>query len=201
MQSCDDELMQKIKKGDMHAFGILAGKWKCRLFNFAYKVVGDYELAEDVCQEVLLRVYQKAEQYRPREQFKTWLYRIAINCSVDELRKWKRRRVLPLGIFHQHRDEEERILEGALIDPAPQPDEEVQLNEITKCVQDALRRLPDKQRVVIVLRHYEGLKFQEIASALGCPSSTVKSQMSRGLKRLQTMLKHLLYEGGTSDEL
>ena len=201
MQSCDDELMKQIKRGDMRAFDILAAKWQRQLFNFVHRFVGEYELAEDVCQEVLLRVYQRAEQYKPRNQFKTWLYRIAINCSIDEMRRLNRHRMFPLKLLHRRENEEQQEPEVALADPAPQPDEVARLNEIARHIQDALRRLPDKQRAVIVMRHYEGLNFREIASILGCPLSTVKSRMSRGLERMQAVLKHSLLEGGALDEV
>jgi RNA polymerase sigma-70 factor (ECF subfamily) len=188
MQLGDEELMQKVKKGDMRAFDVLVRRWEHRLFNLIYKIIGDYEIAKDVRQEVFLRVYQAAKRYRSGK-FSMWLYRIATNCSINELKKLKRHRFFPLTISHEDRNGEKHSLESILIDPKPQPDEVIQRNEIAECIQNALNRLPDEQRIVIILRHYEGLKFRQIASILDCPLGTVKSRMRYGLEQLRTMLK------------
>ena len=201
MQPGDEELMRKVKEGDMSAFDVLVRRWEHRLFNLIYKIIGDFEAAEDIRQEVLLRVYQSARRYRPQNQFKTWVYRIAINCSISELRRRERHRMFPLTMSYQHKDGEQQPLENILPDPNPQPDEIIQRSEIAKHIQDALRRLPDDQRIVIVLRHYEGLKFQQIASVLGCPLGTVKSRMRRGLDQLRVFLKNLHWEEGANHGL
>ena len=196
MQPGDEQLMQRVKGGDMRAFDLLVRRWEHQLFNLIYKIIGDFEASEDIRQEVLLRVYQAARRYRPQSQFKTWLYRIAINCSINELKKRERRRMLPLTITYESGDGKEQTLENILPDPGPQPDDIIQQNEIAECIQEGLRRLPGEQRIVIVLRHYEGLKFQQIASVLGCPLGTVKSRMRHGLEHLGMILKHLRWEEG-----
>ena len=198
MEPGDEELMQKVKEGDMRAFDVLVRRWENPLFNLIYKIIGDFETAEDIRQEAFLRVYRAASRYRPHSQFKTWLYRIAINCSINELRKRDRRRTVPLMMSYQTKDGRQQYLEDILPDLNPQPDEIIQRDEIAGCIQNALRRLPDEQRIVIVLRHYEGLKFHQIASVLGCPLGTVKSRMHHGLERLRMMLKHLRWEGGAN---
>ncbi len=201
MQHGDGELMQKIKGGDMRAFDILVRQWEHRLFNLVYKITGDFETTKDVRQDVLLRVYRAASGYRSHNHFKTWLYRIAINCSVNELRKRERCRTLPLTMLHEHEDGRQQSLANILPDPKPQPDETIQQNEIAERIQDALSRLSDEQRIVIVLRHYEDLKFQQIASILDCPLGTVKSRMRHGLEQLRIMLKDLRWEGEAHNEL
>lgn len=198
MQPGDGELMQRIKEGDMHAFDVLVRRWEHQLFNLIYRIIGDFETSKDIRQEVLLRVYRAAGRYRPQSQFKAWLYRIAINSSINELRKRKRREMLPLTASYQHKDGTQQPLESILPDPNPQPDEIVQRNEMAECIQDALSRLPDEQRVVVVLRHYEGMKFQQIASLLDCPLGTIKSRMHHGLEQLRVMLKRLRWEGEAS---
>ena len=195
MQLGDEKLMQRVKRGDMRAFDVLVRRWEDRLFNLIYKIIGDFETAKDVRQEVLLRVYQSAGRYRHHSQFRAWLYRIAINCSINELRRRERRSALSLDASYQHNDEHEQPLENILADPNPGPDEMIQQREIAKHIQNALRRLSNEQRIVIVLRHYEGLKFQQIASVLGCPIGTVKSRMHNGLERLRMMLKDYCWEG------
>ena len=196
MQPGDEVLMQRIKEGDMGAFDLLVRRWEHQLLNLIYKIIGDFETSKDVRQEVLLRIYRSAKRYRPDSQFRTWLYRIAINCSISELRKLKRRRTLPLIMSYQGENGEQQPLENVLADPNPQPDEILQQEEAAGYIQDALRRLPDEQRIVIILRHYEGLKFRQIASVLDCPLGTVKSRMRHGLERLRAMLKNVCLEGG-----
>jgi RNA polymerase sigma-70 factor (ECF subfamily) len=198
MQPGDEVLMQKVKEGDMRAFDVLVRRWEHRLFNLIYKIIGDYETAKDVRQEVFLRVYQAARRYRPISQFSTWLYRIAINCSINELKKLKRCRMFPLTMPYEDKDGKQQSLENILTDLKPQPDEIIQRNEINECIQNALNRLPDEQRIVIILRHYEGMKFQQIASLLDCPLSTVKSRMRYGLEQLRMMLKHSINKNGES---
>jgi RNA polymerase sigma-70 factor (ECF subfamily) len=173
----------------MRAFDVLVRRWEHRLFNLIYKIIGDYETTKDVRQEVFLRVYQAAKRYRPISQFSTWLYRIAVNCSINELKKLKRRRMFPLTMPYEDKDGTQQSLEDILIDAKPQPDEIIQRNEINECIQNALDCLPDEQRIVIILRHYEGMKFQQIASILDCPLGTVKSRMRYGLEQLRTILK------------
>jgi len=198
MQPGDEELMQKIKKGDAEAFDILVRRWENRLFNTIYRITGDFETSRDLRQEVFLRVYQSAKGYRSDGHFGTWLYRIAINCSINELRKRKRRQTLPLSMSEFG---EEQTLQDALLDDSPGPDEVIQQSELSEHIRDALRRLPDEQRVVIVLRHYEGLKFQQIASILNCPLGTVKSRMHHGLEQLRAKLKRYCREGEASHGL
>jgi len=189
MQLGDEELMQKVKDGDMRAFDVLVRRWEHRLFNLVYKIVGDYEIAKDVRQEVFLRVYQASRRYRPVGKFSMWLYRIATNCSINELKKLKRHRFFPLTMSYEDKEGEQHSLGSILTDPKPQPDEIIQQSEIAECIRNALNRLSDEQRIVIILRHYEGLKFQEIASILDCPLGTVKSRMRYGLEQLRMILK------------
>lgn len=179
MHPGDEELMQQVKRGDMYAFDILVRRWEQSLFNLAYKIVGDFEASKDIRQEVLLRVYKASKRYQPRGQFKTWLYRIAINCSINELKKRERCQTLPLSMPYECEDGKEQFLEDILPDPKPQPDELIHCEEVAHLIQDALQNLPEEQRIVVVLRHYEGLKFQQIADVLDCPLGTVKLQYQR----------------------
>ncbi len=198
MQPGDEELMQKIKKGDVEVFDILVRRWENRLFNVIYRITGDFETSRDIRQEVFLRVYQSAKGYRSDGHFSTWLYRIAINCSINELRKRKRRQTIPLNMPESG---EGQTVQSELLDDSPGPEEVIQQNELSEHIRDALRCLPDEQRVVIVLRHYEGLKFQQIASILNCPLGTVKSRMHHGLEQLRSKLKRYCREGEASHGL
>lgn len=185
MEISDQELMQRIKDGDMLAFDCLVHRWEHRLFNIVFKITNDYEITRDICQEVFLQVYQSAKKYRPLAQFETWLYRIAVNRSINELKKQKRYQS-NLSISSSS-DEE-----NSFPDSSPQPDEIIQQNEVSECIQNALAKLPTDLRIIVILKHYEGLKFQQIAEIVNCPLGTVKSRMYTALDHLRVTLKHIL---------
>jgi RNA polymerase sigma-70 factor (ECF subfamily) len=189
MEISDHELMQKIKDGNIPAFDTLVKRWEHRLYNVVYKIIGDPETTRDICQDVFLQVYQSSKKYRPYAQFETWFYRIAINRSINELKKRKRHQTYSLTGDY---DGEKDSFEDELLDPEPQPDEIAQQNEISSCIQNALENIPTEQRIVVILRHYEGLKFQQIADILNCPLGTVKSRMYLAMDQLKTMLKHIV---------
>ncbi len=184
MEISDHELMQRIKDKDMLAFDCLVKRWEHRLFNIVYKITYDYEITRDICQDVFLQVYKSAKKYRPLAQFETWLYRIALNHSINELKKQKR--------YQTHSLTDELDNEKNLLDPEPLPDEIAQQNEVSECVKNALVQLPTELRIVVILRHFEGLKFQQIAEIINCPLGTVKSRMYSALDQLRVKLKHIL---------
>jgi RNA polymerase sigma-70 factor (ECF subfamily) len=186
MEITDHELMRKIKEGDMPAFDTLVRRWEHRLYNVVCKILSDPETTRDVCQEIFLKIYQTAKKYRPIGQFETWLYRIAVNHSINELKKRKRHQTYSLT--HDYENE----IGDELLDPEPQPDEIAQQNEINSYIQDALKNLSTDQRIVVILRHYEGLKFQQIAEILNCPLGTVKSRIYSAMDQLKMMLKHII---------
>ena len=188
MDFSDHELMQKIRDGNIPAFDTLVKRWEHRLYNVVYKIIGDPETTRDICQDVFLQVYQSSRKYRPYAQFETWLYRIAINRSINELKK--RKRYQTYSLTDDYEDEKKPF--DDLIDPEPQPDEIAQQNEINSCVQNALENIPTEQRIIVILRHYEGLKFQQIAEILNCPLGTVKSRMYLAMDQLRLMLKHII---------
>lgn len=189
MEISDHELMQRIKNEDITAFDILVKRWEHKLFNVVYKVIFDIETTRDICQEVFLQVYKSAKKYNPSGQFEQWLYRIAINRCINELRKGNHCKAYSL---HEIDDDMQLPYEDNLIDPKPKPDEAIQQDEVISFVQNALKNLPPDQRIIVVLRHYEGLKFQQIAEILNCPLGTVKSRMRSALDKLRIMLKHLV---------
>jgi RNA polymerase sigma-70 factor (ECF subfamily) len=148
-------------------------------------MVNEIALAEDLRQEVFIRVYRSARTYQATAQFSTWLYRIATNLCLDTLAKQQRRKEIPIAPYLESESED---FDGGFIDPSQKPDEVVVKKELKSLVRLALTRLPEEQRVVVVMRHYDELKFHEIAEILGCPVSTVKSRMAAGMQRLSQML-------------
>ena len=148
-------------------------------------MVNDIALAEDLRQEVFLRIYRSAKTYRPTAQFSTWMYRIATNLCLDTLAKQQRRKEMPIDAYLESESEG---FDERLIDPSDAPDAVVLKKEIEDRVRSALARLPEDLRVVVALRHYNGMKFHEIAAIVERPISTVKSRMAAGLERLSKIL-------------
>ncbi len=185
MAKSDEALMLQLQAGDLCSFDTLVKRWEKSLLNYCHRMVNDIVLAEDLRQEVFLRIYRSAKTFRARAKFSTWMYRIATNLCLDTLAKQQRRKETPIGAYLESESEgfNERF-----IDPSDLPDAAVLKKEIEDRVRSALARLPEDQRVVVTLRHYNGMKFREIAEILECPISTVKSRMVAGMERLSKML-------------
>ena len=177
--------MHQLQTGDLRSFDTLVKRWEKPLLNYCYRMVNDIALAEDLRQEVFLRIYRSAKTYRVAAQFSTWMYRIATNLCLDALAKQQRRKEIPIAAYLESKSEG---FDDRLIDPSDAPEAIVVKQESERRVRSALARLPEDQRVVVALRHYNGMKFHEIAEILERPISTVKSRMTAGLERLSKIL-------------
>ena len=185
MEKSDEALMLQLQAGDLRSFDTLVKRWEQPLLNYCYRMVNDITLAEDLRQEVFLRVYRSAMTYRPTAQFSTWMYRIATNLCLDTLAKRQRRKEMPIDAYLESESEG---FDDGFIDLSDAPDAVVVKKESERRVRSALARLPEDQRVVVTLRHYNGMKFQEIAEIVERPVSTVKSRLVAGMERLSKML-------------
>ena len=197
--SPDEALMAHIGDGDVQAFHVLVDRYERPLLNFISRFVGDDQLARDLYQETFLRVYRAARSYNPAHRFSTWLFQIAANLCIDELRRRKVTRPLEVDLWAEEvsegRGETPHIYpitdrdwqSAATEDPA----EMVERKELSERVQAAVHALPADARLVLVLRHYQGLSYQEISGILHCPVGTVKSRLHYALQALK---QHLLEE-------
>ena len=185
MAKSDEALMLQLQTGDLRSFDTLVKRWEKPLLNYCYRMVNDIALAEDLRQEVFLRIYRSAKTYRPTAQFSTWMYRIATNLCLDTLAKQQRRKETPIAAYLESESED---FGEKLVDPSDTPDAAVVKEETERHVRSALAHLPEDQRVVVIMRHYNGMKFREIAEILECPISTAKSRMAAGMERLSRML-------------
>ena len=179
--------MLQLQAGDMRSFDTLVKRWEKPLLNYCYRMVNDIALAEDLRQEVFLRIYRSAKTFRARAKFSTWMYRIATNLCINTLAKPGHWKETPVAAYLESESEG---LDDRLIDPSDQPDEVVVKKERESWVRSAVACLPEDQRVVVIMRHYHDLKFREIAEILGCPISTIKSRMTTGMERLGQMLSN-----------
>jgi RNA polymerase sigma-70 factor (ECF subfamily) len=175
---CDDaQLIERWRRGDRSAFEAIVRRWQQPVARFLARFVGRRELVADLCQEVFLRVYNAGPRYRESGAFSTWLHRIALNVARDAARR-NRRAFVPLA-------------EDAVADSQAAADAACQQHELIQIVADAVAALPEPQRLVLVLHHYERLNFEEIARLTGTPASTLKSRFAAALERLRLRLQPL----------
>jgi RNA polymerase sigma-70 factor (ECF subfamily) len=184
-QSTDEQVMWRVQHGgDPAAFAELVRRWETPIRRMCARMTGDLHRAEDLAQEAFSRVFSHRADFLPGSRFSTWLWRIALNLCRDELRRRNRRAESPL---EDDDGEGERV--GTLVSVGPDPSQRMVDGEQAEAVRGAVMELPEHYRTVLVLRHYEGLKFAEIAEVLGISEGTVKSRMAEGLTRLGMRLK------------
>ena len=171
----ETHLVLRCQRGDPAAFAKLVEAYKKPIYNLAYRMLNDREEANDITQDTFLRVYRHIERYKPEHKFSTWIYAIASRLCIDRLRKVK-------GNIQE--------LDFNLPDNWPLPEEQVIQNQMRQDIDSAINRLPEKYRLVIVLRHLNELSYEEIATALEIPVNTVKTHLFRGREILkQTLTK------------
>jgi RNA polymerase sigma-70 factor (ECF subfamily) len=183
----DEQAMWRVKMDDdPQAFARLVERWQGPIQRLCIKMLGDPHRAEDLTQEAFVRVFARRKDYEPAGRFSTFLWRIALNLCYDELRKIKRRGESSLEGGADERGETDFMADTA------GPDLQVVADERAEHVRRALLQIPEPYRVVVVLRHYEGLKFREIGEVLDIPEGTVKSRMVEALNQLSRLLKPLV---------
>lgn len=180
MAATDEELMERLIGGQESALGQLLQRYKSSLYAFALRSVQSSSVADDVFQETFLRVYRKRKTFQKGARFRPWLFQICLNLCRDHHRKVKRRQEVELS--------EEVVGQ----DQRPGPEERAQKAAEARRVQDAISRLPEKHRAVLILTQYEGLSQQEAAVALGIPEGTVKSRKFKAIRILAKMLAPFL---------
>jgi RNA polymerase sigma-70 factor (ECF subfamily) len=181
--SSDEQAMWRVRTDDdPQAFAQLVERWLQPIRNLCTRMTGDAHRGEDLAQETFARLFARRKNYEPSGKFSTFLWRMALNICYDELRKLKRRSEFSID---EH-DEEHGGFDFEAGEPTP--DTQLEHDERAQAVRDALVQLAEPYRVVVVLRHYEGLKFREIGDVLGIPEGTVKSRMSEALTQLNQLL-------------
>ena len=182
-QISDEILIKKFQEGDVGAYNQLVNRFKDRLLNFIYRFVNDLDLAEDLVQDTLLKLYTHKDSYQEIAKFSTWLYTIAANLARTELRKKKRRKTF--SVTELSRDDREFIIASSDVDPS----EDLSFQNFEKSVQRALAELPDDFKTIIILRDIQELSYDEISKIVDVPLGTVKSRINRGRVKLQQLLK------------
>jgi RNA polymerase sigma-70 factor (ECF subfamily) len=183
--------MLRFQKGDMEAFQQLFNKFSPSVVNFAFRFVGSRERAEELAQEVFLQVYRSKERYEPKAKFSTWLFKIANNHCLNEVRKGEYR------VSHESldssldREGDER--ERDLPDTNPRKGDDIlAAKQAAYRIQQILRRLPESQRSALMLSRLEGMSYQEVAEVLGTTEKAVKSLVFRATHSLREGLREFL---------
>jgi RNA polymerase sigma-70 factor (ECF subfamily) len=171
----DEELVRQVLAGDVLQFEELVRRHQRQIVNFIYRMVGDFDLAMDMSQEVFIRVYQALDRFDARYRFTTWIYRIASNCAIDRLRRHQPTTVSLDSPPTQHGT----VPRIQLASDQQDPSETFESKETLKRLEAAIRRLPPGYRRLIVLRHVNSLRYEQIAAVTRLPLGTVKNRIFR----------------------
>jgi RNA polymerase sigma-70 factor (ECF subfamily) len=193
MARSDVQLMLDVKAGDEQSFALLLHRYRSPLVNFLYRMVRNREQAEDLAQEVFLRVYRARADYVPSAKFTTWLFRIATNLALNSVRDNRYQRMeisLDAPVIADAEDGDEKTLDVA----EKQPNIEQHLVEDVqrKMIRRAIEKLPEKQRAAVLLHKYQDLDYGEISKILECSESALKSLLFRAYETLRVELAPLV---------
>ena len=181
----DEELILQFQQGNENAFVELVDRYKNKLINFTFNYLGDRDLAEDIVQETMLKLYEKRHYYKPIAKFSTWIYTIARNQANTELRKRKRRKISFLSQMTKNGKDFD------LDSKAPDLIDEFHNTYLAQRINKAIQLLPEHFREVIVLRDIQGLSYEDIGSVMDTPLGTIKSRINRARIQLQAELHDL----------
>ena len=193
MEEQELEQIRKCQQGDAEAFTEILKTYEKKVFNLALRMMGNHEDANDLAQEAFIRVYQSIHTFRGDARFSTWLYRIATNVCLDELRKRSRRKTESLDVPVQTQD-------GSVLREVPDwtdnPEEALDRQGIREMVRQGIETLPEEQKIALILRDLQGHTYEEIAEILHISLGTVKSRINRGRQALKSIFlndRELLY--------
>ncbi len=184
MALSDSELIHQINNGNEKAFTELIERYQNKVYNTAYRILGNHEDALDLAQESFIRIYKNLNKFQGKSSFSTWLFRITTNLCRDELRKRKRKLVIQEENFSNIYQEEEN------------PEKISLSRELNSLIQEKIDSLVPEQKVVFTLREFQGLSYQEIADILEVSMGTVKSRLSRARQALREDLFEIISKGG-----
>ena len=179
--AADSDLVARAAAGDASAFHALVERHRAMVYRVAYQFAGNHHDAEDIAQDVFIKVYRSLDRFRYDAQLTSWLYRIAMNACIDH-----RRRQAPAGWAPFTEDAEQKMLNAP--EERPGPEDAAYGLQLGEVLQAEIARLPAGQRLIFTMRHHEGLKLCEIAEGLGLAEGTVKRQLHAAVHRLRAAL-------------
>ncbi|MXV75837.1 sigma-70 family RNA polymerase sigma factor [Candidatus Poribacteria bacterium] len=179
----EQELITLVQNGNTEAFNPLVRKYQHKIYNLIYQRVGDRETAKDLCQEVFLKAWQALPRFKKRSGFYTWLYQIAVNCSIDFMRKRNKQILFACEELPQNGDE---VL--PMLQLQPSPCQILEKEELGHIIRKAVHQLPSGQRRAFRLRYFHELPIKKIASRLDKSEGTIKTSLHHARQRLRNML-------------
>lgn len=186
----DNQLILKAQNGDNVAFEQLVMKYDRHVLNIAYGYNNDKDDADDIYQEVFLRVHKGLKNFQSRSKFSTWLYRITVNVCIEFKRKENVRRYEPLSKAGD--DEENTNSYESIIDSGVRTDKNILENETNNLIQTEVDKLPQQLKMAFTLKYYQGLKIKEISKMMNCTEGTIKSYLFTSSRKLREKLKPIL---------
>jgi RNA polymerase sigma-70 factor (ECF subfamily) len=190
----DFALLQRCQDNDRAAFDEIVGLYQGKIYNYILRMTGDRDDADDLAQEVFLRMYTSLPNFRNQASLGTWLFRIASNLCIDRFRRNKKRRAIAYSLDEAVADDEGHVeSRGNIPDVTYEPQNVLERAETTRQIERALQALPEKLRTVILLYDAEGLPYEEIAKVVGCPLGTVKSRLFNARLQLRKELGPYLH--------
>src|SRR5271165_3370016 len=187
MDLSDGALVTRARAGDGDAFRVLVERHSRSLFRLAFRMTGNEQDAEDVVQESLLRAYRQLAKFDERASFGTWLYRIATNCSLDLMRSRKRRSEQLARPDEDGREPEDQM--AALPSASPTPECQALSVEVRERLAEAMQELSPTERTAFVLRHFEGMRMEEVGRVLDCQPGAAKHSVFRAVQKLRRALE------------
>jgi RNA polymerase sigma-70 factor, ECF subfamily len=186
----DAEMMLRVKAGDDSAFDFLVQKYRRAMVNFMYRMAHNAAVAEDLAQEVFLRVYRSRSSYEPSAKFTTWLYRIATNLAVNHARDTRHER--PENMVSLDEPDEETGASMDVADSAMSVEEKLMRRERLSAIRKTVQQLPDRQRMAVVMHKYQQMDYKQIAEVLKLSESATKSLLFRAYETLREQLKSFI---------
>jgi RNA polymerase sigma-70 factor (ECF subfamily) len=186
----DGAVVSAFLEGEERAFEELVSRYQTRLLNFIYRTIGDREKAEDLVQEVFVRVYRHLHRFDRSKKFSTWIYTIASNLAKNELRNRSRNPLVLFQTIKRNWQEDDRPLQFE--DAASRPDDLFRKRHLRELVEASVDRLPAHHRQVFVLRELEGKSYEEIAEITACNLGTVKSRLNRARNAFASIIEPFL---------
>ncbi|MHC4932931.1 MAG: RNA polymerase sigma factor [Planctomycetota bacterium] len=189
----DVALMLSFQEGDQEAFSVLVDRHRNAIVNLTYRYLGNRSDAEDLAQEVFLRVYRARARYRPEAKFTTWLYRVAVNACLNEVRDRKNRPTF--GAASLAGGDDEGFAPSVADERTESPVHAAERSELRERVRAAVDELPDRQRVALLLNKFHGLSYEDLAASMDLTIPAVKSLLVRARENVRRLIEPHLQSG------